>query len=170
MIRASLPAIVKLDLVTTPTSSQSDSFPAFPPFLTAVPSTYLSRHPSSPSLFHSRLKTSLFLQILSAVAFLFFFGTDSTDSPDCLPILSSRSVFFYFLVFLFSTFCCSLHACGRLSRLMSAKITSRIVSCRNGCRGAESAMHRRLAIEIKLRKRRRRGRRQWRERSETGES
>ena len=34
---------------------------------------------------------------------LFFFSTDSTDSPDCLPILLSISVF-YFLVFVFSTF------------------------------------------------------------------
>ena len=33
----------------------------------------------------------------------FFFRTDSTDSPDCLPILLSISVF-YFLEFLFSTF------------------------------------------------------------------
>ena len=38
----------------------------------------------------------LFLQILSTVAFLFFFRTDSTDSPDCLPILLSISVFFSF--------------------------------------------------------------------------
>jgi len=36
-------------------------------------------------------------------AFLSFFRTDFTDSPDCLPILLSTSVF-YFLVFLFSTF------------------------------------------------------------------
>jgi len=53
----------------------------------------------TPSLFHSRLKTSL-LQILPTVAFLFFFRTDSTDS---------RTVYRYFwpypfLVFLFSTF------------------------------------------------------------------
>jgi len=40
------------------------------------------------------------LQILSAAAFLFSIRTDSTDSPDCLPILLSISVF-YFLVFLF---------------------------------------------------------------------
>jgi len=37
------------------------------------------------------------------VAFLVFFRTDSTDSPDCLPILLSISVF-YDLVFLFSSF------------------------------------------------------------------
>jgi len=36
-------------------------------------------------------------------AFLVFFTTDSTDSPDCLPIPLSISVF-YDLVFLFSTF------------------------------------------------------------------
>ena len=34
-----------------------------------------------------------FLQILPTVAYLFFFRTDSTDSPDCLPILLSISVF-----------------------------------------------------------------------------
>ena len=44
-----------------------------------------------------------FLQILPTVAFLFFFRTDSRDSPDCLPILLSISVF-YILVFLFPTF------------------------------------------------------------------
>jgi len=33
-----------------------------------------------------------------------FFSTDYTDSPDCLPTLISKSVFFYFLVFVFSTF------------------------------------------------------------------
>ena len=54
-----------------------------------------------PSLFHFRLKTFLFVQIFPTVAFLFFFGADSTDSPDCLPILLSISVYFYFLVFLF---------------------------------------------------------------------
>jgi len=34
-----------------------------------------------------------FLQILPTAAFLFFFRTDSTNSPDCLPILLSMSVF-----------------------------------------------------------------------------
>jgi len=29
----------------------------------------------------------------STVAYLFFFRTDSTDSPDCLPILLSISIF-----------------------------------------------------------------------------
>ena len=33
------------------------------------------------------------LQILPTVAFLFFFRTDSMDSPDCLPILLSISLF-----------------------------------------------------------------------------
>jgi len=41
------------------------------------------------------------LQILPTEAFLFFFGTDSSDSPDCLPILLSISVF---LLFSFSVF------------------------------------------------------------------
>jgi len=66
-----------------------------------------------PSLFHLRLKP-FFLQILpTTVAFLFFCRTDSTDSPDCLPIglLLGISVFF---TFLFST-CQLLVPCGRLS-------------------------------------------------------
>ena len=54
-----------------------------------------SHHPSPPSLFRSRLP---FLQIIPTITFLFFFRTDSTDSPDCLPILLSISVF-HFLVF-----------------------------------------------------------------------
>ena len=41
--------------------------------------------------------------MLPNIAFLFFFGTDSMDSLDCLLILLSTSVS-YFLVFLFSTF------------------------------------------------------------------
>ena len=50
-------------------------------------------------LFHSRFKAFLpFLQILPTVAVILFFRIDSTDSPDCLPILLSISVF-YFLVF-----------------------------------------------------------------------
>jgi len=55
--------------------------------------------PSPPHSFIPRLKPS-FLQILPTVAFLFFFGTDCTDSPDCLPILLSISV----LLFSFSVF------------------------------------------------------------------
>jgi len=59
----------------------------------------------NPSLLHSRLKNFPFLHILPTVAFLFFFRTDSMDSPDCLPILLSISVFYFFphffLVFLF---------------------------------------------------------------------
>ena len=50
---------------------------------------------------YARLKLPIVL-VHHTVAFLFFFSTDSTDSPDCLPILLSISVF-YFLVFLFST-------------------------------------------------------------------
>ena len=34
-------------------------------------------------------------QILPTVAFFFFFGTDSTDSPDCLPILLNISVSYF---------------------------------------------------------------------------
>jgi len=40
-----------------------------------------------PLTLHSILKTFLFLQILPTVHFPFFFGTDSTDSRDCLAIL-----------------------------------------------------------------------------------
>ena len=43
-----------------------------------------------------------FLQILPTIAYHFFSWTDSMDSPDCLPILLSISVFFS-LLFLFST-------------------------------------------------------------------
>ena len=50
------------------------------------------------SLFHSRLKTFLFRKSFPPQPFLFFFRTDSADSPDCLPILVTISVF-YFLVF-----------------------------------------------------------------------
>jgi len=56
-----------------------------------------------------------FLQILPTLAFLFFFRTDSTDSPDGLPILLSVSVF-YFSVFLLSPLLKSfLVPCGRSS-------------------------------------------------------
>ena len=41
--------------------------------------------------------------MLPTVAFLFFFRTDSTYSPDCLPILLSIRVF-YFFVFVFCHF------------------------------------------------------------------
>jgi len=39
------------------------------------------------------------LHILPTVAFLFFFRTDSTDSPDCLPILLFLPFFFTFYFF-----------------------------------------------------------------------
>jgi len=40
-----------------------------------------------------------FLQILPTVAFFVFFRTDSTNFPDCLPIVLSISVFFLLLSF-----------------------------------------------------------------------
>jgi len=40
--------------------------------------------------------------ILPTAAFLFVFRTDSTDSPDCLPILLSISVSYFFCFPLFS--------------------------------------------------------------------
>ena len=49
--------------------------------------------PYHPSLFHSRLETFLFCKSFPPLAFLFFFRTDSTGSPDCLPILLSIPVF-----------------------------------------------------------------------------
>jgi len=42
-----------------------------------------------------------FPRILPTVAFLFFFGTDSTNSPDCLPTLLQSMSVFYFLAFHF---------------------------------------------------------------------
>ena len=77
------------------------------------------------SLFHLPLRTHFiheslsfralnlpFLQILPAVAFLFFPRTDYTDSPDCLLTLLSLSVFtFYFFCFLLVLSV----PCGRLS-------------------------------------------------------
>jgi len=45
------------------------------------------------------LKTFLFLQILPTVAFLNFFrASQPTDSPDCLPILLSISLFYFLVV------------------------------------------------------------------------
>jgi len=52
------------------------------------------------SLFHSKLNLP-FLQTLPTVAFLFFFRTDSADSPDCLPILLTISVFLFSFCFYF---------------------------------------------------------------------
>ena len=62
-----------------------------------IRSRALFRHPLTLS-FSSNLP---FLQIIPTVAFLFFFSTDSMHSPNCVAILLSVSVFFYFLVFLF---------------------------------------------------------------------
>ena len=58
--------------------------------------------PSPLTLFNPGLNLP-FLQILPTIAFLFFFRTDSTDSPDCLLLLLSISVF-YVSAFLFYTF------------------------------------------------------------------
>jgi len=74
--------------------------------------------PSPPHSFITGLDVP-FLLILPTVAFLFFVKTDSTDSPDCLPILLSISVFHFLVFFLLSTFQL-LVPCGRLSWLMSA--------------------------------------------------
>jgi len=59
---------------------------------------HYSHHPSPLYFFTPGLKL-FFLQIISTIAYHFFFWTDSTDSPDGLPILLSISVFT--IVFLF---------------------------------------------------------------------
>ena len=50
----------------------------------------------------NRRNPDMSIAFLPTVAFLFFFGNDSTNTPDCLPILLSISVFLVFS-FLFST-------------------------------------------------------------------
>ena len=60
---------------------------ALPP---SVPSTHHFHHPLP---LHSFTPYFPFLQILPTIAYLFFFRTDTTDSPDCLPILLSISIF-----------------------------------------------------------------------------
>jgi len=47
-----------------------------------------------------------FLQIIPTVAFLFFFRTDSMDSPDCLPTLLSISVYYFLVFYVFPLFSC----------------------------------------------------------------
>ena len=54
--------------------------------------------PYHPSLFHSRLETFLFCKSFPPLAFLFFFRTDSTGSPDCFADTSEHTRF-YCLVF-----------------------------------------------------------------------
>jgi len=56
---------------------------ALPP---SVPSTHHFHHISPLHSFTPGLKQLPFLQILPTVAYLIFFRTDFTDSPDCLPI------------------------------------------------------------------------------------
>ena len=56
------------------------------------------------SLFHSRYKTFLFCKSFPTAALHFFFlNIHYMDSPDCLLLFLSISVFYY-LLFLFSTF------------------------------------------------------------------
>jgi len=61
----------------------------------------------------SAVVAAFYFSLFSAL--LYFSRTDSTDSPDCLPILLTISRFFYLLGFLFSTFQL-LILCGKLSR------------------------------------------------------
>ena len=60
--------------------------------LSGTPSISSIDSPLSSSLLLQALNFP-FLQILPTVAYLFFFWTDSMYSPDCLPILLSRSIF-----------------------------------------------------------------------------
>ena len=78
---------------------------ALPP---SVPSTHHSHHLSPPYSFIPGLKRSfwLFVQIFFTVAFIFFFRTDSTDFPDCLPIPQS---IFVFICSFFPLFSCWFH-------------------------------------------------------------
>jgi len=73
-------------------------------------STHHSHDPSPPHSFTPRLKPSFSANPSHRIVFPFFFMTDSTDSPDCLPILLSigLSAFYCFLFWLrdpFSRFC-----------------------------------------------------------------
>ena len=85
---------------TNLSNSDSPSFMSGTSFIDSVDSSLSSF--ITPHSFIPCLKPSFFCN-LSHVAFLFFSRTDSTDSPDCLPILLSVSVF-YLVLFLFSTF------------------------------------------------------------------
>jgi len=51
--------------------------------------TRLPSHPSDPMKFNHPIVALHF----ALICFLFFSGTESTDSPDCLPILLSIPVF-----------------------------------------------------------------------------
>ena len=84
-----------------PHTSLSDSSTPVP--TTGTSSVKLPLSPSiTPSLFHSRFKFFLFHKTFPPYP-LFFFRTDATDSPDCLPLLWSISIlifcFFYFIIF-----------------------------------------------------------------------
>ena len=55
-----------------------------------------------------------FLHNLSTAAYLFFFRTDSTDSPDCLPILLIISVYIWIKIYF------RVWICRRISRFLSS--------------------------------------------------
>ena len=61
--------------------------------LSANSHTFYYWYSVSHPLFHSRLKTFLFCKSFPPQPFLFFFRTDYMDSPDCLLLLLSISVF-----------------------------------------------------------------------------
>ena len=71
-------------------------FALFLPLLPLVRTTHHSCHPSPFHSFITGLKPS-FSANPSHRSLLFFFRTGSTDSPDCLPIFLSMSVFTFFL-------------------------------------------------------------------------
>jgi len=68
--------------------------------LSANSHTYYYLYSITNSLFLSRLKTSLFCKSFPPQRFFFFFRIHHMDSPDCLLLFLSISIF-YFSVFLF---------------------------------------------------------------------
>ena len=80
-----LPLVSRINSRLTPQPRTNLSNSAHPVFWVAL-------LPSVPSTHHFHQNVA-FLQILPTIAYIFFFRTDSADSPDCLPILLSISVF-----------------------------------------------------------------------------
>jgi len=85
------------------------------------------------------------LQFFPTAAFLFFFSTDSTDSPDCLLFTDSISVFLLYSFFLFSIFFCFWFRVVDYADIISAFecISYRIVSYHKGNNSNRS--HKRLS-------------------------
>jgi len=123
--RSFLPVCFPLSLESTPTNLYNSDSPIVPrvAVLPSVPSTHHSHHPSLPHSFIPGLKP-FFLQILRIVAF-FFCRTNSTESPDCLPLLLSIAVFLLFsFLFLLYSFWFRAEYYGDLYQLLSARYNS----------------------------------------------